>query len=82
MKRYQVLNTKKINIEPNNEIDIDAGNKSILIPVSVDKVFLHWKKPNGSLYASCTLHEPTLVMDKLCIINKSSTTSIINWIKL
>jgi len=81
MKRYRVLRSENLAIEPKSTIEFDAATGCILLP-SNDKVYLHWKKPNGELYASCTLIEPTLVSDKLNIINNNSRVVYIQSIRI
>lgn len=69
MKNYQILDNRYIRLSAKEIKDLEVSTQSILIPLSDSKIFLHWKNSQGKLLATCTLTKPTLVRNKLQVIN-------------
>lgn len=79
---YRALNSTYLKVPKKSELEYDAGEGTVLIPLSDDKVYLHWHNLNGKVVSTYTLTYSTLVKNKLKIINNSSNEIKIHAIKI
>ena len=66
---YKELANKHIKLPNKGQIEIDAGEGTILAPLSNDKVYLHWLNDKGQVVSTHALRFSTLVTKKLKLIN-------------
>jgi hypothetical protein len=68
--KYIPLKHKTFNLPGKSQIEIDAGDDSIiLIPEEGSKIYLHWKTDTDKLVATYTMTFPTKVEGKVTMIN-------------
>lgn len=60
---------KTINLNPKEEIQLDASLGMVLIPDDGNKLYLHWKTESGKLASTYTMTFPTKVEGNITIIN-------------
>lgn len=67
---YQILKSYFLDLGPKSEQIFNVNlKKLVLIPEENSKVFLHWTNNKGKLVTTLTLTEPTLIKNKVKLIN-------------
>jgi hypothetical protein len=68
--KYIALKHKNFNLTAKGQIEIDAGEDSIiLVPEEGSKIYLHWKTDTGKLATTYTMTFPTKIEGKVLMIN-------------
>ena len=70
---YKELANKHIKIPNKGQVEIDAEDGVILVPLSNDKIYLNWLNDKGLAIATHTLRFSTHVSKKVRIINPENT---------
>jgi hypothetical protein len=74
---YKNLKNYPINLTAREIKEFDADSGVIFVPQTNTKIFLHWMTDTGKIYATHTLLYPTLVQNKLKIINGPDDSQIL-----
>lgn len=69
---YKELANKHIKLPNKGQIEIDAGDGVILVPLNEGKVFLNWLNDKGQMISTHTLRFSTRVERRIRIINAES----------
>jgi hypothetical protein len=69
---YKELANKHIKLPSKGQIEIDAGDGVILVPLNEGKVFLNWLNDKGQMISTHTLRFSTRVERRIRIINAES----------
>lgn len=66
---YKELENRQIKIPAKGNLDLDAGDGCILIPMNTSRVFLNWLNDKDKIISTFTLKYSTLVTKKVRLIN-------------
>jgi hypothetical protein len=69
---YKELANKHIKLPSKGQVEIDAGDGVILVPLNEGKVFLNWLNDKGQMISTHTLRFSTRVERRIRIINAES----------
>ncbi len=69
---YKELNNIQIKLKAKEELELDAGDGKILIPMTESRLFLHWFNDKGKMVSSHQLRYSTLVTQKVKLINSEN----------
>jgi hypothetical protein len=74
---YQTLKNYPVKLSAKETREFDAGTGVVLVPQGSAKTFLHWVTESGKIYATHTLAYPTLVQNKLKMVNGPEENQIL-----
>jgi hypothetical protein len=69
---YKELANKHIKLPSKGQVEIDAGDGVILVPLNEGKIFLNWLNDKGQMVSTHTLRFSTRVERRIRIINAES----------
>jgi len=69
---YKELANKHIKLQSKGQVEIDAGDGVILVPLNDGKIFLNWLNDKGQIIATHTLRFSTQIERRVRIINSES----------
>jgi hypothetical protein len=69
---YKELNNIQIKLKAKEELELDAGDGKILIPMTESRLFLHWFNDKGKMISSHQLRFSTFVTQKVKLINSEN----------
>jgi hypothetical protein len=69
---YKELNNIQIKLKAKEELELDAGDGKILIPMTESRLFLHWFNDKGKMVSSHQLRFSTFVTQKVKLINSEN----------
>ena len=74
---YKELNNNQIKLKAKEELEIDAGTGTILIPITSARLFLHWYNDKGKMICSHQLKFSTLITNTVNLINSENNEVVL-----
>lgn len=82
MKKYKILSSHLIELEPFEERILNLDSEVVIMPQQAAKVFVHWYSKNNKLAATFTLNDSTLCSCPCKIINGENEKTVLHVIEL